>query len=113
MDEIELKEQIISEYLTGTVSLRKLAAKYGLKHQTMHKWILQYQGRMKKLPSKQAVVNPSTNSTEPESLPTDVRQLQAELRKAKLLNEVLTEVIKIAEEELGLPIRKKFGTKRS
>jgi hypothetical protein len=46
-----------------------------------------------------------------EALPTDVKQLQSELRKARLLNEVLTEVINIAEEELGLPIRKKSGTK--
>ena len=44
---------------------------------------------------------------------TDVKLLQAELRKARLYNEVLQEVIKIAEEELGLPIRKKSGTKQS
>lgn len=44
-------------------------------------------------------------------LPTDVKQLQEELRKALLLNEILTEVINVAEEELKIPIRKKFGTK--
>ena len=44
-------------------------------------------------------------------LPTDVKKLQEELRKARLLNEILNEVINVAEEELKIPIRKKFGSK--
>ncbi len=70
---------------------------------------MQYQGRMKK-PATSKRVKPNPDLAQ-EALPTDVKKLQAELRKARLLNEVLTEVINIAEEELGLPIRKKSGTK--
>jgi len=112
MEEKELKESIIAEYLSTGLSFRKLGIKYGTNFRSIHRWVMQYQGRMKK-PSTKKIVKPNQDLVEQDPLPTDVKQLQAELRKARLLNEVLTEVINIAEQELGLPIRKKFGTKRS
>jgi transposase-like protein len=109
MDHIELKESIIAEYLSTGLSLRKLGTKHGVNFRNIHRWIMQYQGRMKK-PATSKSVKPKPDLAQ-EVLPTDVKKLQSELRKARLLNEVLTEVINIAEEELGLPIRKKSGTK--
>jgi len=47
-----------------------------------------------------------------EQLPSDVKILQEELRKAKLHNELLNAIIDIAEEQLKINIRKKSGTKR-
>ena len=47
-----------------------------------------------------------------EQLPSDVKQLQEELRKAKLHNELLNAMIDIAEDQLKINIRKKPGTKR-
>lgn len=112
MENIKLKENIIAEYLSTGLSFRKLGIKYGMNFRKVHRWVIQYQGRMKKPSTNKTVkLKPDLNELAP--LPSEVKQLQAELRKAQLLNEVLTEVIKIAEEELGLPIRKKFGTKRS
>lgn len=111
MEEIKLKERIITEYLTGKVSLRKLGRKYGFSFHTVHNWIMVYQGRMKKRVTI-PIVKPAKDLAGKDPLPTEVKELQNELRKARLLNEVLTEVINIAEEELRLPIRKKFGTKR-
>lgn len=109
MNHLQLKESIIAEYLSTGLSFRKLGSKYGVNFRNIHRWVMQYQGRMKK-----PAINKRTKSIADlaqEALPTDVKQLQSELRKAQLLNEVLTEVINIAEEELGLPIRKKPGTK--
>jgi len=48
-----------------------------------------------------------------DKLPTDVTILQSELRKARLYNQALQQVIRLAEEELGIPILKKSGTKQS
>lgn len=110
MEKFELRERIIAEYLTGKYSLRALGIKYGFSFKSIHNWVLRYQGRMKKPPRKE-VIKPGKDLAEQNPLPTDVKELQAELRKARLLNQALTEVINIAEEELGLPIRKKFGTK--
>ena len=112
MENTKLKESIIAEYLSTSISYRELGVKYGMNFRNLHRWVMQYQGRMKR-PTTRKIVMPAESLGGQEPLPTDVKQLQAELRKARLLNEVLTEVINIAEEELGLPIRKKSGTKQS
>jgi transposase-like protein len=109
MNKIELKESIIAEYLSTGLSFRKLGVKYGINFRNIHRWVMQYQGRMKKPITSKRIQ--ARSEVAQEALPTEVKELQAELRKARLLNEVLTETIKIAEEELGLPIRKKYGTK--
>jgi hypothetical protein len=48
-----------------------------------------------------------------EEMPVDVKALQLALRKSRLHNKLLTEIINIAEEELSAPIRKKYGTRQS
>jgi transposase-like protein len=104
------KESIITEYLTSEISFRALGQKHGIDFRMIHQWVQRYKGKMKNKPDK-----PKKNviSSSSDELSTDVKQLQAELRKARLLNEVLTEVINITEAELGRPLRKKSGTKRS
>jgi len=46
-------------------------------------------------------------------LPLEVKQLQAELHKAKLHNELLEEMLKLSEQLTGIELRKKFGTQQS
>ncbi|MCZ8319363.1 MAG: transposase [Flavobacterium sp.] len=104
------KESIITEYLTTEISFRALGQKHGIDFRMIHEWVQRYKGKMRSKPDKPKRVKPIKN---PDELPSDVKLLQAELRKARLLNEVLTEVINITEVELGRSIRKKSGTKRS
>ena len=104
-----LKESIIAEKLTTKISYRKLASRYNISFQRVHQWVQEYQGKMRNRKSEKKVKPKVPMSVD--QLPTDVKQLQEELRKARLLNEILTEVINVAEEELKIPIRKKFGTK--
>ena len=102
------KEAIVAEYLIGDLSLRMLAAKHGVNFRNIHRWVQQYRGKhstvAKKKKSKKVKAKPD---------PQEVRQLKEELRKAQLLNELLNEMIDIAESDHGLSIRKKSGTKRS
>jgi hypothetical protein len=48
-----------------------------------------------------------------EELPDDIASLKALLRKERLKNELLNNIIDIADKELGTNIRKKSGTRRS
>ena len=48
-----------------------------------------------------------------EALPDDVKQLKELLRKERLKNELLNNIIDIADKELGTNIRKKSGARRS
>ena len=100
------KEAIITEYLTGNLSLRQLGCKYGIQHKTIHHWVMKHEGQK---PTKKSDSNLEAENTD---LPSDVEKLQEELRKAKLQNKLLNAMIDIAERELNVDIRKKSGTKR-
>jgi hypothetical protein len=60
-------------------------------------------------------INPKIKSDDElaqDDLPTNLKQLQEELRKAKLHNKLLNAIIDIAEGRLKIDIRKKPGTKQ-
>ena len=100
------REAIIAEYLTGDYSFRQLGAKYGIDFRKIHYWVSNYKGNIK--PNKMAV-----KKEEPVGISSsEVKRLQVELRKAKLYNEVLEEMLKLSEQLTGIELRKKFGTKR-
>lgn len=107
------KEVIVAEYLSGRYTYRELSVKHDYSLGAVHKWVKQYTDRMGKTAVKKKIVSPPSQPEDAKPMPTDVKTLQAELHKARLLNKLLNEVIVIAEEELGVPIRKKPGTKRS
>ena len=102
------REAIIAEYLTGETTYRELGKKHGVDFRILHSWVTKFQGKpLRKSKPKQTIeLSKSSN------LPTDVKQLQEELRKAKLYNELLNAMIDIAEDQLKIDIRKKPGTKR-
>jgi transposase len=104
---IDEKEAIITEYLTGRTTFRKLGAKYGIDFRMINSWVMEYQGR--NLKSSQP------SAPEPAKEPpliTDVNELQKEVRRLQLHNKLLNAIIDIAEDELNIDIRKKSGTKQ-
>lgn len=103
------KEIIINEYLMGGTTFRKLGTKYEVNFRTIYVWVQKFQnGYVKKL--KPQKVNKGL--LKEEAIPTDINQLQKELKKARLHNELLNAMIDIAEDQLKIDIRKKSGTKR-
>ena len=106
---IQEQESIIAEYLLGDTTYRKLGAKHGVDFRAIHHWVSRFQGKpVKKVKPK---IKPVDNLPKKE-LPSDVKQLREELRKAKLHNKLLNAMIDIAEEQLKIDIRKKSGTKQ-
>lgn len=106
------KKEAVEEYLRGGVSLRELEERYGVPRQTIHRMVKQAQSGLtaeqlregeecRKLAVKQSEV------------PPEVRRLEKELEEARLYNELLNTMIDIAEEQMGVDIRKKRGAKRS
>ena len=106
---IREQEAIIAEYLIGDLTYRELGIKYGVDFRRIHSWVSRFQGKqVKKVKSKVKL----TYDLPKEELPTDVKQLQEELRKAKLHNQLLNAIIDIAEDQLKIDIRKKSGTRQ-
>ena len=82
---IQEQEAIIAEYLLGATTYRKLGSKYGIDFRAIHQWVTRFQGKpMRKIKPKN-----KTEDIPKEELPTDVKQLREELRKAKLHNKLL------------------------
>ena len=105
----ELKEKIVKEYLAGGTSYNDLGRKYGYAGQTIWDWVKAYEGK-KRVRSK---TSSKAAKEWVEDLPKEVKDLQTELRKTKLRNQLLEEVIRLNEEATGIDLIKKTGAKRS
>ena len=111
---MDIKRQIIDEYLSSDIILNDLAEKYGHRRQTISRWIVQDQGSF---PNRKARIKllklQGMKSISGEPLSDDVIELQKQLEQERLRNKLLTAIIDIAEKELKISIRKKSGTKPS
>ena len=102
------KEVIVSEYLLGKSTYRQLGLKYDVDFRIIHSWVMKFQGKEK--PKKK-----SANDTPQKAVSNQDEALVVlteALRKEKLRNELLNTIIDIAEKDLQISIRKKFGTKQ-
>jgi transposase-like protein len=122
---MDLKEQIINEYLEQGCGYRKLQAKYGISRTTICKWVQIYQGihglgRTKKQeshylrdmddPNKKRLPKKDTTA---EDLQKKIAALEKQLQWEKLRADSLDTLINVAEEKLKISIRKKPGSPQS
>jgi transposase-like protein len=122
---MDLKDQIIQEYLNTGCGFRKLAARYGISRTTICKWVLIHQG-IHNLPPTQkqeSYSNSSMNSSPKkttnqeqqsnEELLQKIASLEKQLEHQQLKVVVLDTLITVAEKQLNISIRKKPGTQQS
>ena len=95
---------VVGEYLAGGTSYRQLARKYGVPRTTIYRWVEGGVG------GNRSVTDKSLGMGRDE--PVEMKRLKAELEKARLENKLLSAMIAIAEEQLGVDIRKKHGARR-
>lgn len=117
MDKKINKQAIIDEYLLGCFTYRELEKKHGVSRQTINEWVLDYQGipRSKTIRRQKATLQLMKGKQKEEKTPPlskEVLELQKQLEQERLHNKLLTAMIDIAEQELKIPIRKKYGTRQ-
>lgn len=122
---MDLKAQIITEYLTRGCGFRELAAKYGISRTTICKWVAIHQGIHNLPPTEKQVkystssMNSSTKKTseqhseEQQALQQKIALLEKQLQWEKLRADALDTMINVAEKQLNISIRKKPGTQQS
>ena len=103
------QKSVVEAYLRGGVTLRQLEGRYRVPHSTIHRWVKEFESG---LTAEQLRASMERRKKQGE-LPVEVRELQRQLAEAKLKNELLNTMIDIAEDQLGVDIRKKPGAKRS
>ncbi len=122
---MEIKEQIIQEYLASGCGYRKLQSKYGISRTTICKWVQVYQGIHNLAPTdlqtkhyknpmerKQKNKQPGAGERETELL-QKIASLEKQLAHQELKSKVLDTLINVAEKQLNISIRKKPGTQQS
>lgn len=108
------KVHVVREVETGRISQGEASHRYGiLGHSTILKWIRKY-GRVSSHHTTRVGLK-SMNEKEIEllHLQNENKALRQELEDVRFKNVVLETLVDVAERELGIPIRKKYGAKRS
>ncbi len=103
--EQEQIDQIHRDHVLSGLSIRSLAKKYGISTSRVHRLM----NPKKKVKIEQA----KTSMAAASELSAEVAKLKELLRKERLKNELLNNIIDIADKELGANIRKKSGTRQS
>lgn len=108
------KLQVVCKVESGRISKSEASRRYGiLGHSTILKWCRKYG----KLPShrntKVGLKRMDEKEIELLRLNNEIKALKQELEDARFKNVVWETLVDVAERELKIPIRKKYGAKRS
>jgi hypothetical protein len=105
--------RIINEIQQGVIGKRAACIKYGLHRRTLHLWITRLSIRtLGEGLSTDLFANMNENQQNI-ALTKKIRELSNALKKAELKVIILETIIKVAEEDLQIKIKKKSGTKQS
>jgi len=122
---MDIKQQIITEYLTQGTGYRKLAAKYGISKSVINRWVMIYQGvhnitaTDKQRKYYLSAMNSQAEQRAPgelmnqQELEQKIALLEKQLAWEKLRADALDTMINVAEKHLNIPIRKKPGSEQS
>ena len=108
------KRHVVNEVESGKINQSEANRRYGiLGHSTILKWCRKYG----KLPEHRTRITRKRRMNEQEiellRLQNENKALKQELEDARFRNVVLETLVDVAERELQIPIRKKYGAKRS
>lgn len=118
---MNIKDQIIQEYLNTGCGYRKLQEKYGIGRATICRWVQTYQ-EIHNLPptalQQKHYISPMNKKKQiipdrEKELLDQISSLEKQLKHQHLKAEVLDTLITVAEKELNISIRKKPGTQQS
>ena len=107
------RQQVATDYERGDLSYSQIAEKYGLPgRETVKEWVKAFRKKGEIAPS---TAGPMTEDEKRDSDAKDkrIRELERQLEDERLRSLGYSTMIDVAEEELGVPIRKKYGSKQS
>lgn len=112
--DLELKTKIIEKYLEGDASFAMLSRRYKIHPGVISRWIRVIKnGRPLIKRSKICKFTGMAQKQTIEQLREQIKQLSRQLEDERIKAELYKKMIEIAERDLGIPIEKKYGAKRS
>ena len=120
---MDIKEQVIKEYLIDGMTYQRLSEKYGLSRFTINKWVMVYQelhnlprtAKQKTHDLQQMTLKGIPNKDKEEQIDATqkIALLEKQLAWEKMKAAALDKMIDIAEKDFNIDIRKKSGTEQS
>ena len=112
--DVKLKARIIKEYLQGDMSFGMLSKKYKINPGVISRWVrIIKNGRPVIQSGKITKFTGMAEQKTMEQLQEENKRLRRELEEEKTRTGLYKKMIEIAERDLGIPIEKKYGAKRS
>ena len=104
------KRFIVEEIETGRISVSEANSRYNiLGHSTITRWRRQYGYLQVKMATQRKVNLMADQDFASIRMQNEIKALRQELEAAKMKNIVMETFVDLAEKELGIPIRKKYG----
>ena len=108
------KLHVVEEVESGRISQSEASRKYDiLGHSTILKWCRKYGKQTPHISRKERTGIMPQKEHELLLLNNEIKALKQELEDARFKNVVLETLVDVAEREFRIPIRKKYGAKRS
>ena len=105
--------EILTEIHSGRISKRGACERYGINRNTMALFIRKFSVRTLGQNISTQLLSAMPEEKKTELLEKKVKELSRQLENSQLKNEGLEMMIRVAEEDLHIKIRKKRGTKQS
>jgi len=111
--DLELKAKIIEKYLDGDTSFAMLSRQYKIHPGVIGRWIRVIKNGRPVIRKKISKFTGMAQQQTIEQLQEQIKQLHRQLEDERIKAELYKKMIEIAERDLGIPIKKKYGAKRS
>jgi transposase len=112
--ELSVKTKIIEKYLEGDASFAMLSRQYRIHPGVISRWIRVIKnGRPQIKRSKISKFTGMAQQQTIEQLRDQIKKLNRQLEDERIKAELYKKMIEIAERDLGIPIEKKYGARRS
>ncbi len=105
------KLEIVKSFLASGETMDVFQSKNGMGHCTLSRWMTKF-GFLNDTKDQSAMDKSQEKSANEITLEAKIIQLEKELEHAKLQSLAYKTMIEVAEEELGIDIRKKSGAKQ-
>jgi hypothetical protein len=105
--------KIAKEIQEGQISIRGACFRYGMCRQTLKKWLMRISVSSLEEDLSRQIFSQMKEEKQVAALERKVKELTKALQTAELKIEGLETMIRVAEQELRIKIRKKSGAKRS
>ena len=112
----EFKWQVVQKVLTGELSKEEARIAYGIKSNcAILYWMRKYSGNddYRHVHSLTNDLSAMHNSKDHQALKERIKELEEEVRRANLRADLWQKMIEVAEEQLQIDIKKKYGAQPS